>query len=1635
MTEAATASEQSTGQDAGQAAGQAAGAGLDRGTYEVLRDRLAARAADLAGRAEALNARRLETFGGSELRLAGSEVVRTAQDRVARDVVSVGGLLLFASNAASDVAAGDVEVGDVFALRRLEPSEDGRVTLADAGLDALPGLLDDPGFRRDFGEMQRYYRQARLLRLRRTDGRLLAVFQTGPRLTDTRVLRWRVDAGGAVSYEDNRGERDDVLPSPFDFTWTEATRDDHVPGRFPHIRVQDGLFVATTGGALTVKAEDDTETGTGVYSEPVDEPLQSLADAEVLHARVGALVLLRVRPYNETAWRHLVFDTRSRKVERLDGIEHACRRLPGDRGVVFPGGYHLDTGVTRTFDVDVTGLEYQGVVRSPNGEDVLYLFGSRADGRCLLLPYNTIRERAAAPITGHGFSLFDDGTLIVLRGSGETPSRAHPTQVWRTPFVSDEHAASRPVGTGPLERVGNADLVGGLADCLAVTRMAREAEPSAEMFRALVSACVQAADRHPWLADPELGGLAGALDELRGTAALAVEEYATVRELTARAAAAVDEAAEHAEALVRRAAADVPSGADGWVDLLAELRRAQGRVETLRDVRHADTARIGVLASSLGDALDTAGRRAVEFLAREDAFTGYHREIDRLAEEAAALPTVAAAEPVTARLAAQTEGLEVVTEVVGSLDVADATVRTAILERVGAVLGGINRARAVLEGRRRDLLDSEGRAAFAAEFALLDQAIAGALAGADTPERCTERLGRLLLRIEALEARFADVDDFLTDLDAKRADVQEAFAARGQALLDERTRRATRLTESADRVLAGLRRRAGTLSSLDEVNAFFAADPMAARLGRITADLRALGDPARAEELDGRLRAARQEAGRALRDRLDLYADDGAAIRLGRHRFAVNARPPELTLVPDGDALAFTVTGTGYHAPVRDEGFTDTRPYWNRTLLSESEDVCRAEYLAVTLLDRAAPGDDLLALVREAAAARYDEGYERGVHDHDAARILEALIDLRKDAGLLRYPSEARAAAQLFWAFQTDEPQRTTWTTQAASLVRAREAFGRTTPVTDLVDHLAEAISGPHADLAAEYLVEELACAPSGFVTSEGAQTTLRDFAEALGDAHAEFVRDLDSLADAPEARRRLAEAWLEPFGDPADLPEAVAIVLCGNRLPRHDSAAALSTTVTGLLGTHPRVTDRTLTLRLDETLARVRRFQTHDVPAFRRYQRRRDALLTAERARLRLDEYRPRTMTSFVRSRLIDEVYLPLIGDNLAKQLGTAGDGRTDRSGLLLLVSPPGYGKTTLMEYVAERLGLLLVRIDGPALGHDVTSLDPARAPSATARREVEKINLAFELGDNVLLYLDDIQHTSPELLQKFIPLCDAQRRVEGVRDGEPRAYDLRGRRFAVCMAGNPYTESGTRFRVPDMLANRADVWNLGDVLTGKQDAFALSFIENALTSNPILAPLSTRDRDDVALLVRLASGDQTVRPDRLSHPYPQAELEQILAFLRKLLHVQHTVLAVNRAYIASAAQSDAARTEPPFRLQGSYRDMNKLAARIVPVMNDDELEAAITDHYTGEAQTLTTDAEANLLKLAELRSLMTAVQERRWADVKAAHQQALTLGDSTDPLTRAVGAITLLADRVRAIESAIDRAANHPTHQDIDS
>ena len=220
--------------------------------------------------------------------------------------------------------------------------------------------------------------------------------------------------------------------------------------------------------------------------------------------------------------------------------------------------------------------------------------------------------------------------------------------------------------------------------------------------------------------------------------------------------------------------------------------------------------------------------------------------------------------------------------------------------------------------------------------------------------------------------------------------------------------------------------------------------------------------------------------------------------------------------MPRGEGMAFHLTGTDFYEAVSDPDFETTRPYWEQTLVSETPEVYRGEYLAASILFDAEEGKgglsltalrqgDLLETVRAYAAERYDEGYERGLHDQDAALILGKLLALHQGAGLLRFGPRPRAWAALFWAF-CDDPRRSLWELRARSLSRLRTAFAPSRESRELTGELAQAIAKfldekgiPTAGagletipLAGAYLAEELAAKPVRFTTGAEA-VALRD--------------------------------------------------------------------------------------------------------------------------------------------------------------------------------------------------------------------------------------------------------------------------------------------------------------------------------------------------------------------------------------------------------------------------------------------------------------------------------------------------------------------------------------------------------------
>ena len=59
----------------------------------------------------------------------------------------------------------------------------------------------------------------------------------------------------------------------------------------------------------------------------------------------------------------------------------------------------------------------------------------------------------------------------------------------------------------------------------------------------------------------------------------------------------------------------------------------------------------------------------------------------------------------------------------------------------------------------------------------------------------------------------------------------------------------------------------------------------------------------------------------------------------------------------------------------------------------------------------------------------------------------------------------------------------------------------------------------------------------------------------------------------------------------------------------------------------------------------------------------------------------------------------------------------------------------------------------------------------------------------------------------------------------------------------------------------------------------------------------------------------------------YAAEETNEIVNVLKKMLRAQDVILKVNMQCIKSAGQADEYRIEPPFKLQGSYRNMNKIS------------------------------------------------------------------------------------------------------------
>ncbi len=1581
---------------------------LEQGTYEIIQNRLSQHGKELSKRLDQLNEERKQVFGNIETSLIGSERISTENNCIPSDMVAIGNAFIFGYNVLIGLKK-EVDISDVFSVYCYNADEHNFTQ------ESLDMLISDE-FIKDFKNLYRYYKDTQFVKFGRIGTSLFLVFKTGKGKFDIKTFKFLVK-GDHIEYVDNRSDHEFVFPDQHEFKWTKTTRDMHVKGQFPHISIEDQIFVETTEGDLTIKIENNTDSGLGIYAEEVDHKTQTLDDAEFYYSIIDNLIVLKIKPYQEEQFRYIVYNKKIQEAVRIDSLEDSCVLLPDSHGIIFANGYYLQTGEMKIFDNELSEMLYLRRIPSPNGEDYLYIFYNQNSGEYVLLSYNLIAQQVETPIICNGYSLFENGEMCYFKTDG-APKKHHVLQIWKTPYLDDNfHSEIEANQTSILYKIGNKDIVRGMSECNEVLKLIQKEDSYANLYFDIQKTAGDILDAYYWISNPETYNLQEPLTQIKDTAGNAIDEYEKVVSIKKNSAQEVSRVMALVEELTKKIKATSFSSINQYVDVLAELRTIRGETISLKELRYVDLEAIQQEEENLEVFNQDISNDCVQFLLKPEALEPYSQKVDELKTTINEVKKVVKANDIEEDLNQTSGELEMLIEIVSNLKIEDATETTRIIDNISTIYSSFNQVNAALKRKRKELLSLEGTAEFNAQIKLISQGLTNYLELSDSPEKCVEYQTKLMVQIEELEGKFSEFDEFIEKIATKRDEIYNSFESKKISLVEARNKRANTLFQSSDRILKAIQNRVSKFSEVSEINGYYASDLMIEKLRNIVDELIALDDSVKADAIQSQLKTIKEEAIRQLKDKTELFVDGANIIKFGEHHFSVNTQPCELTMVFKDHEMYFHLTGTNFYEKVTNAEFNSFKDLWDQSIPSENNEVYRAEYLAYHVFEKcqqdfngnliALKEDDILNYIRDYMGQRFNEGYVKGVHDMDTLIIVKELVELLKSAGLLKYSTQARACAVWFWNKYATPEIKQSYYKQLKGVGALLEVFPDAQEFQYIIDGLKHQIGNfveetglfdpIHVEEAAEYFFHEVV-QDENFVIDYEASELYEAFNRFIKDKSAsnQYQQSVDELNSDPIAQFKLIKKWISAFINTAQLQnklqylDEVAVLLMLNCFDSKNIVrATLRKELDNFQGTHPVLNEGKYLFDYNQFIAKLKKYEKNTAERFLAFTDVKKQLVAQFEEDLRLQEFKPRVLSSFVRNKLIDKVYLPLVGDNLAKQLGTAGEGkRTDLMGMLLLISPPGYGKTTLMEYIASRLGIIFMKINGPAIGHEVTSLDPAEAGNASAREELNKLNLSFEMGDNVMIYLDDIQHCNPEFLQKFISLCDAQRKIEGVYKGKSKTYDFRGRKVCVVMAGNPYTESGDKFQIPDMLANRADIYNLGDILGDTADIFNMSYIENALTSNKVLNQLASKSHNDIYPMLKLAeSGSKDGLEFEASHTHGQ--INDYVNILQKLMIIRNVISKVNQQYIASAAQAEEYRTEPAFKLQGSYRNMNKITEKVVTIMNDAELETLIMSHYEGESQTLTSGAEANMLKFKEIVQKLSEEETKRWEEIKMTFQK----------------------------------------------
>lgn len=1018
---------------------------LEAGTYEIIRNRLLKHTSLLKERLDRLNQGRKEVFGAIETQLIANDRINTNNNCVARDIIALGKHCIFGYNVHIGLRSG-IKLSDVFSIYTFDDN-----TFNEADLS----LITDEKFDVDFQNLYRYYKEAFFARFVQKGNYLYMVFQISKNVGDFKAFKWLIKDNTLV-YVDARSDHEVKAPKQYEFKWVRAHREMQRLGQHPHISIMDRVFVETVGGDLTIKVEDNTEDGLGIYREEVEFKDQTLDDAEYFYADLGNLIALKIRPYQED-FRYFVYNEKMQRVQRIDALKDSGVLLPDGHGLIFANGFYLQTGDFKIFDPELKQKQFKKRIVSPNGEDYLYVFYNHQKGTYVLLHYNLIEQKVNTPIICHGYSIFPNGELAYFRAEEEA-TKHHVVQIWQTPFVSGEEVPSEHTDTF-LYKIGNKDVVKAMSECYEILTLVTKDDSYSGLYADLAKKATDVIDSYYWISNPETFNLSEPLLSIKETAHAAIEEYEKKLSIQRNTEEEIESVRTKAVDIFQQVKRSNFDSIDLFVGKLAELRTIRGEIISLKELRYTQADLVTQLEEEAGTIAERLSADCVSFLLQDDALGPYAKKIQIQKAHLDSVETAKQSEEQEEQVDQIGNELQLMIDIVSNLKIDDATQTTRILDNISSMYASLNQVKAAIKRKQKELMGQEAVAEFSAQFKLLDQGMINYLDVANTPQKCNEYLTKLMIQLEELESKFAEFDEFIDKIGEKREEIYAAFENRKKQLTEALNNRTASLQRAGERILNGIQNRVKAFKQVNEINAFFASDLMVDKARDLVAQLTELEDSNKANSLQTKLKTLKEEAIRQLRDKQDLFLDGENVIKLGKHAFSVNVQALDLTIVEREGQLYFHLTGTDFYEEITEEKLASNKAVWNQSFISENKEVYRAEYLAYQLFkakkfDAKTSLEEILEMIKKEVSTRYQEGYTKGIHDEDAAQILQALIHLSGGIDLLYFSPDVRALAQFIWHYMLPQEEKESLEKQLDSAGILLQVF----PDTHEYDYLIEEV-------------------------------------------------------------------------------------------------------------------------------------------------------------------------------------------------------------------------------------------------------------------------------------------------------------------------------------------------------------------------------------------------------------------------------------------------------------------------------------------------------------------------------------------------------------------------------------------------